>query len=236
MSIPTKWKGPQTPSSHCSMGITSKWQVTGSRSRSGASGASGSRQWGDTPSPDVTKFKPNSEAESHFNRSFKSHPVFVFQGVMLNDFLKTLIYTYSNKWSSDHLAISDGIVCRELVQEFFANIHSMDKEAGTLKSYVRGVFLDFSISDICNFHHIQPLDPDIIGFLILHLGVGLPWILWLVCYWPMRVIGHLAHLVFWNKKGKRTCFDYSTMLSMICFYARLTWMRLTRLVHDSCMP
>ena len=83
----------------------------------------------------------------------------------LNDFSETLIYTYFNKWGWDRLAISDGIVCLALVREFFANIHSTDKEAGTLKSYVRGVFIDFSISDICAFHHIQPLDLEIIEFL-----------------------------------------------------------------------
>ena len=44
------------------------------------------------------------------------------------------------------------------------NIHSMNKEARTLNSCVREVFLDFSISNICNFHHIQSLDPDIIDF------------------------------------------------------------------------
>ena len=68
--------------------------------------------------------------------------------------------------------MSDGVVCLELVREFFANIHSSDKEVGTLKSYVRGVYLDFSISDICTFHHIQPLDLDIVGFRILLLQVG----------------------------------------------------------------
>ena len=45
------------------------------------------------------------------------------------------------------------------------NTHSTDKKVGTLKSYVWGMFLDFSIFDICNFHHIQPLNPDIVGFL-----------------------------------------------------------------------
>ena len=60
--------------------------------------------------------------------------------------------------------MSEGVVCLEIVQEFFANIHALDKEAGTLKSYVRRVYLDFSIFDICTFHHIQLLDPDIFGF------------------------------------------------------------------------
>ena len=57
-------------------------------------------------------------------------------------------------------------MCLELVREFFANIHSTYKEVRTLKSYVRGVFLDFSISDICAFHHIQPLDPRYYWFSV----------------------------------------------------------------------
>ncbi|GFS45993.1 hypothetical protein Acr_00g0099410 [Actinidia rufa] len=60
--------------------------------------------------------------------------------------------------------MSEGVVCLELVREFFANIHASDEEGGTLKSYVRGMYLDFSIFDICTFHHIQPLDLDIVGF------------------------------------------------------------------------
>ena len=63
-------------------------------------------------------------------------------------------------------------MCIELVQEFFANIHSTDKEVGTLKSYVCGVFLDVSISDICAFNHIQPLNSDIIWFSYLSFTSG----------------------------------------------------------------
>ena len=132
--------------------------------RGGTSGAWGSHQRDDIPSPDVTKFRPNSEAESRFNLSFKSRLVFVSRGVMLNNFSKTLIYTYFNKWGWDCLAIPEIIVCLELVQEFFMNIHSTDKEVRTLKSYVRGVFLDLSIFNICAFHHIQSLDTKIVGF------------------------------------------------------------------------
>ena len=58
----------------------------------------------------------------------------------------------------------EGVVYLELVQEFFANIHASDKEAGMLKSYLLGVYLDLSIFDICTFHHIHPLDLDIVGF------------------------------------------------------------------------
>ena len=93
-----------------------------------------------------------------------THSVFIFKSVMLSDFLETLIYTYFNKWGWDRLALSEGVVCLELVWEFYVNIHATDKEDRTLKRYVSGMFLDFSISDICVFYHIQPLDLDIIGF------------------------------------------------------------------------
>ena len=83
---------------------------------------------------------------------------------MLHDFSETLIYTYFNKWGWDRLAVSKGFVCVELVQEFYVNIHATDKEARTLKTYVHGMFLNFSISDICAFYYIQPLDPNIVGF------------------------------------------------------------------------
>ncbi|GFY93378.1 hypothetical protein Acr_08g0017740 [Actinidia rufa] len=44
---------------------TRKRQASGSRSRSGTPGASGSRQRDDPLSPDVNKFRPNSELEPH---------------------------------------------------------------------------------------------------------------------------------------------------------------------------
>ena len=86
-----KWKGSQTSGSRRDSNSPNKQQSTGSLTRFSTSGALGSHQRGDTPSPDVTKFRPNSEAESRFNRSFKSRPVFVSKGVMLNDFSKILI-------------------------------------------------------------------------------------------------------------------------------------------------
>ncbi|GFZ11379.1 hypothetical protein Acr_22g0007770 [Actinidia rufa] len=64
----------------------------------------------------------------------------------------------------DHFAILEEIVCPELVREFCVNIHATDKDARTLKSYVQGMSLDFSISDICNIFLIQPLDPELVGF------------------------------------------------------------------------
>ena len=83
---------------------------------------------------------------------------------MLSEFSKTLIYSYFTKWGWDRLAIPEGTVCPELVHEFYANIHSTNKDAGTLKSYVRGVSLEFSIFDIYNFLLIQPLNPEFVGF------------------------------------------------------------------------
>ncbi|GFY87129.1 hypothetical protein Acr_05g0007680 [Actinidia rufa] len=160
MSTPQKRKGPQTLSSYCSSGTTSKRQATGFRSQSGTS----SGQRGDASIPDASKFRPNSNAEAHFNHSFKYRLMFIFYSVILEEFSETLIYTYFTKWGWQRLAVYEGVVCLELVREFFTNIHASNKESGTLKSYVRGVYLDFSISDICAFHHIQPLDPNIIRF------------------------------------------------------------------------
>ena len=62
------------------------------------------------------------------------------------------------------LAVSEGLFCLELVWEFFANIHASDKEGRTLKTYVHGVYLDLFSFDICIFHHIQPFNPDTVGF------------------------------------------------------------------------
>ena len=104
----------------------------GSRSRFGNVGTSGQRE--DSCNPDVSKFRPNSEAEARFNRSFKSCPAFVFRGVILEEFFETLIYTYFTKWGWQRLAVSEGVVYSELIREFFTNIHASDKEAKTLKS------------------------------------------------------------------------------------------------------
>ncbi|GFY95410.1 hypothetical protein Acr_10g0007950 [Actinidia rufa] len=57
----------------------------------------------------------------------------------------------------------EGVSCVELVWEFYVNIHSTGKEARTLKSYVRGKYLDFSITDICDYYIILPLPPEIVG-------------------------------------------------------------------------
>ena len=90
-------EGPQTLSSHRSTGTTSKRQVNGSRNQFGIVGTYGSGQRGDSSTPDVSKFRPNSEAEAHFNRSFKSRPVFISRGVIFDKFFETLIYTYFTK-------------------------------------------------------------------------------------------------------------------------------------------
>ena len=85
-----KRKGPQTSSSHRDSGTPSKQHASAPRTKGGTYGASCSRQRGDTPSLDVTKFRPNFEAEARFNRSFQSCTVFVSPGVMLNEFRETL--------------------------------------------------------------------------------------------------------------------------------------------------
>ena len=130
---PQKLKGPQTPTSHCSSGSLSKQQATisiSSRSQFGTSGVSGSRQWGDSSSSIVSKFRPNSKAELGFNHSFKSRLVFVSRGVILDKFSVTFFSTYFTKWGWKHLNVSDGVVCLELVWEFFANIHSSIRMKG----------------------------------------------------------------------------------------------------------
>ena len=164
-----KRKRPQTPSSHRFMGTSSKRQAIGSHNRFGNAGTSSSGQRGESSNLNSSKFKPNSKAEAWFNCSFKTRPVFVSLGILLKEFLETLIYSYFTKWVWKRFSVSEGVVCLELLREFYANIHASDKEARTLKSYVRWVYLDFSISNICTFHQIQPLDPKILGSHILHL-------------------------------------------------------------------
>ena len=107
MSTPQKKKGPQIQFSHRSMGTTSKRQTIRSRSRSGTVGTSSSVQWGNSSTPDVSKFRPNSEAEARFNHSFKSRLMFVSQGVILDEFFETLIYTYFTKWGWQRLSVFD---------------------------------------------------------------------------------------------------------------------------------
>ncbi|GFS38902.1 hypothetical protein Acr_00g0060080 [Actinidia rufa] len=62
------------------------------------------------------------------------------------------------------MAIPEGFACPELAREFYTNIHGTNKEAGTLKIYVWGTFLNFSITDICVTLLIPPLHPDRVGF------------------------------------------------------------------------
>ena len=93
----TKTNGSQTPTSCRDPGSPSKQWTTGSRTRFGTSGASGSNQRGDSSTPDVSKFRPNSATEAHFNRSFKSRPLFVFGVLFLRSFSRLLsIYTLLN--------------------------------------------------------------------------------------------------------------------------------------------
>ena len=97
--------------------------------------------------------------------------MFVSQGVILDELFETLINTYFTKLGLKHLAVSDGVVCLELVREFFANIHSSDKNEGTLKLYVHGVYLDFSpiFAPSTTF---SILTPRLLDFFILLLRVG----------------------------------------------------------------
>lgn len=141
-----------------------KRRGSGPRTRGGSSGPSGSPQPSPTASPDVYKFRPHSEAESRFHRSFHSRPVFISRGVLLSDFSDTMIFSYFHDWGWDHMAVPAGSVCNELVREFYVNIHATDKETGFLKSYVRGKFLDFSIETICSLLHIPVIDANMVGF------------------------------------------------------------------------
>ncbi|GFZ05258.1 hypothetical protein Acr_17g0008300 [Actinidia rufa] len=211
--------GPLTPTSHRDSGSPRKRQAIGSRTQYGTSGTSSSSQQGDSSSSVISKFRPNYEAESHFNCSFKICPVFVSRGVSLDEFSKTRINAYFTKWGKKHLIVSDGVVCLKLVREFFANIHSSDKDEGTLKSYVRGTYLDFSNSNICSLHNIQRLDPEIVGFpyppstsepslkslanlLLVDEGD-----------WPP---GSLSHL---KQKGLKDVFCVLNHVALILFYA-----------------
>ncbi|GFZ05469.1 hypothetical protein Acr_17g0010410 [Actinidia rufa] len=83
----------------------------------------------------------------------------------------------------------------------------MDKEAGTLKSYVRGMFLDFSISDICNFLLIEPLDPSMMGFP----------------YPPSTVpsLNSLARLVLANEDETRARFMHAIASDLLMTLSRL---------------
>ncbi|GFY81331.1 hypothetical protein Acr_01g0011400 [Actinidia rufa] len=119
MSTPQKRKGSQTPASCHDSDSPSKR----SRTRFGASGASGSQQRAEASSP-----------------------------------------KYFNTWGWNRLTIPVGFVCVELVREFYVNIHATDKEAETIKTYVRGKFLDFSIDDISSILLMLPINPDIVGF------------------------------------------------------------------------
>ena len=80
------------------MGTSSKRQAIGSHNRFGNAGTSSSGQRGESSNLNSSKFRPNSKAEARFNRSFKSRPVFVSRGVILEEFSETLIYTYVTKW------------------------------------------------------------------------------------------------------------------------------------------
>ncbi|GFS34422.1 hypothetical protein Acr_00g0033940 [Actinidia rufa] len=144
MPSPQKRKGPQTPSFHRTSGTTSKRHATSSRSCSG----SGSRQREYASTPNASKFRPNSKAEARFNRSFKSLLVFVSRGVIVKGFSATLIYTYFIKWGWQRLAVSEGVVCLELIQEFFANIHASDKEAGIEIDETHARFMHAIASDL----------------------------------------------------------------------------------------
>ena len=175
MSIPpSKRKGSQTSSSRCDSGTPSKRHASGPCTRNGTSGVSSSRQRSDTPSPDVTKFWPNFKAEACFNCSFQSRHVFISRGVMLNELRETLIYMYFNKWVWDRLAMTEGAVCLELVWEFYVNIHAKDKEGGTLKSYVQGVFLDFLFLIFVSSTTLNPSTLRLLDSHILRLPLVLP--------------------------------------------------------------
>ncbi|GFZ03642.1 integral membrane HPP family protein [Actinidia rufa] len=113
---------------------------------------------------DTHKFRPSSEAEARFNRYFHSRPIFIHRGVLLHEFPDTVMYTYFHHMGWERMAIPEGFACPKLVREFYINIHGTDKEVGTLKTYVRGTFLNFSIIDICVTLLIPPLHPDRVGF------------------------------------------------------------------------
>ncbi|GFZ21725.1 hypothetical protein Acr_29g0008870 [Actinidia rufa] len=115
-------------------------------------------------SSDTHKFRPNSKAEARFNRYFHSRPVFIHRGVLLDEFPDTMMFTYFHHMGWERMAVPEGFACPELVREFYANIHGTDKEARTLKTYVWGTFLDFSIPTICVTLLIPPLHPDRVGF------------------------------------------------------------------------
>ncbi|GFS38363.1 hypothetical protein Acr_00g0057050 [Actinidia rufa] len=137
MSNPQKQKETQIPSSHRSTGTSSKRQATSSRSQSGNVGTSGSVARGENPQISIPL---NSDL------TLGPRPTLIVPSNLAR------------------CLFPEGVVSLELVREFYANIHASDKEVETLKSYVRGVSLNFSISDICTFHHLQPFDPDIFGF------------------------------------------------------------------------
>ncbi|GFZ06455.1 hypothetical protein Acr_18g0006250 [Actinidia rufa] len=135
------------------------------RTRGGSGGSSTPRpqRVPSDDSSDTHKFRPNSEAEARFNRYFHSRPVFIHRGVLLDEFPDTMVFTYFHHMGWECMAVPEGFACPELVREFYANIHGKDKEAGTLKTYVRGTFLDVSISTICVTLLIPPLHPDRVG-------------------------------------------------------------------------